>query len=132
MFFSLPGSGGRPTGRPDQEPVDRMCTRRAQRPFCLAGRPCGRPTEVSLLSGKDGRPEVGNGQIVTVGRSTGWSILTIISCQRLVFQRAYKLGFLFTVFTKNLESLFSDLTSIFAAIKKKFWALKFTFDLVFF
>ena len=57
--------------------------------------------------------------------------LGLVSCQQLVFQRAYKLGFLFTVFTKDFESLFSDITSVFAAIKKKFWALKFTFDLVF-
>ena len=53
-------------------------------------------------------------------------------CQRLVFSRGYKLGFLLIVFNKFLESLFSDLTSVFAAIKKKFWALKFTLDLVFF
>ena len=42
------------------------------------------------------------------------------------------MGILFIVFNKNFESLFSDLTSVFAAIKKKFWALKFTIDLVFF
>ena len=93
--FSLPGSGGRPTGRPDQEPVDqngrpdvhKTCTR----PYQLAGRPSGRPTEVNPLSGCPGRPGgrpvrepllsgSGRGRLagstvyfLTVGRSTGRS-----------------------------------------------------------
>ena len=79
----LPGPGGRPTGRPDQEPVDRSgrpyVHKTCIRPLGLAGRLCGRPTVASLLSGKDGRPEFGNGQISTVGRSTGWSNLIIIA-----------------------------------------------------
>ena len=42
------------------------------------------------------------------------------------------MGFLLTDLNKFLESLFSDHTSVFVANKKEFWALKFTFDLVFF
>ena len=47
-----------------------MCTRRAQRPSDLADRPCGRPTEVSPLSGAAGRP---GGRLFTLARSTGRS-----------------------------------------------------------
>ena len=63
-------TGGRPDGRPAQWSVDHhgrpMCTRRAQRPSDLAGRPCGRPTEVTPLSGggrSTGRSTVGFGPV---------------------------------------------------------------------
>ena len=52
------------TGRP-------MCTRRAQRPSDLAGRPCGRPAEITPLSSGAGRP---GGRPCALARSTGRSI----------------------------------------------------------
>ena len=92
-------------GRPDHDRTGRpMCTGRAQRPSDLAGRPCGRPTEVSPLSGAAGRP---GGRPFTLARSTGRStgglngqkcdrwpvdrpvdrkgILALFSCQRANF-----------------------------------------------
>ena len=71
-------SGNRPDSRPHQEPVDRhgrqICTRRAQRPAHLAGRPRGRSTESTPLSGgsrSTARSTAGTTvRKVTVGRST--------------------------------------------------------------
>ena len=73
IFKSQPDcTGGRPDGRPDQASVDRhgrpMCTGRAQRPANSAGRPLGRPTESTPLSGGGGRP---CGRSLALAWSTG-------------------------------------------------------------
>ena len=103
-------------GRPDQWSIDRtgrrMCTRHAQRPVCLVGRPSGRPTEVSPLSGWPGRPArepllSGSGpgrpggrpagstvKNLTVGQSTGQStrrsFLTFLPANGQNFVGGYK------------------------------------------
>ena len=88
----------------------------------------GRSTDVvPLLSGKGGRPEVGNGQ-----KFDRWPVDRKVNSDHIwlptaVFLKAYKKGFLGLFSTTFLRAFIFYLTSVFAAIQKKFLSKKFDF-----